>query len=157
VGARLTAKQATACRTRTYNYAASSRLIPSCEVHYGLRQPLSLYYRSRLSNPSKDCLTPYNTTIRRLFLALSRLCQVLPALYRCEPHNLPPQSIMQILVAGHLYKCILFLSGWVERLRQISHLLCSQRVEGTSSGERARRTAPQAPGKSQIIVVQESL
>ena len=54
-------------------------------------------------------------------------------------------------------KCVLFLSGWVERLGQISHLLCSQRVEGTSFGERVRKTALQAPGKSQIIVVQKSL
>ena len=105
------------------------------------------YYGSRLSNPSKDCLTPSKTTIRCLFLALSRLCQVIPGLYRCEPHKLPPQSIMQILVAEYLHKCILFLSGWMEWLRQISRLLCSQRIEGTSSGERASSIDAQAPGR----------
>jgi hypothetical protein len=49
------------------------------------------------------------TTIQGLFLALSRLCQPIPALYRCEPQNLPLESIIQILVAAYLHKCILFL------------------------------------------------
>jgi hypothetical protein len=97
---------------RTSNYPATRRLTPSCGVNDGLRQPLSLYYRSRLSNPSKDCLTPSKTTIQYLFLALSRLCKHIPVLYRCEQQNLPLESIMQILVAEYLHKCILFLAGW---------------------------------------------
>jgi hypothetical protein len=43
----------------------------------------------------------------------------------------------------------------MELLGQLSRLLCSQRVGGTTSGERARRSCPQAPGKSKTIVVQE--
>ena len=105
------------------------------------------YYRSRLSNPSKDCLTPSKTSTKCLLLALGRLCQAIPGLYRCKQHNLPPQSIMQILVAGYLHKCLLSLSGLMELLRQRSRLLGSQRIEGTSSGDRARSIDSQAPGK----------
>src|SRR5215510_7679241 len=64
---------------------------------------------------------------------------------------------MQILVAEHLHKCMLFLYGSMARLEQIARLLYSQRVEGTTSGERARSIDPQAPGKSQTIIVQKSL
>ena len=95
----------------TYNCTATSRLTPSCGVNYGLWQPLSLYYRSHLSNPSKDCLTPSKTAIQGLFLALSRLCQPRRALYRCEQQNLPLESIMPFLVAEYLHKRILFLLG----------------------------------------------
>jgi len=41
-------------------------------------------------------------------------------------------------------------------LKQLSRFLCSQRVEGTASGERARSIDPQVPGKSQTIIVEES-
>jgi hypothetical protein len=41
----------------------------------------------------------------------------------------------------------------MERLGQISRLLCSQRIEGTASGERPRSIDAQAPGKSQSIIV----
>src|SRR6266702_4112840 len=84
--------------SRTYSCTATRRLILSYGVYDGLRQPLSLDYRSHPSNPSKDRLTPSKTTMRCLFLALRRLCQHIPALYRCEQHNLPPEGIMQILV-----------------------------------------------------------
>ena len=79
------------CRAghQTYNCTSTRRLIPSCGVYDGLRQPLSLYYRSWPSNPSKDCQTPSKTTIRCLFLALHRLCLPIPALYRCEQQSLP--------------------------------------------------------------------
>src|SRR5215831_4840916 len=73
----------------TSNCTATRRLSRSCSVYDGLRQPLSLYYRSWPSNPSKDCQTPSKTTMRCLFLALRRLCQPIPALYRCEQQNLP--------------------------------------------------------------------
>jgi hypothetical protein len=43
------------------------RLILSCGEYDGLRQPLALYYRSWLSNPSKDCLPPSNPLMQRLF------------------------------------------------------------------------------------------
>jgi len=48
---------------------------------------------------------------------------------------------------------MLFLYGSMARLEQIARLLYSQRVEGTTSGERARSIDPQAPGKSQMIIV----
>ena len=60
---------------------------------------------------------------------------------------------MQILVVEYLYKCILFLSGRMELIGQIARLLCSQRLEGTSSGERARSIDAQALGKSHRIIV----
>jgi hypothetical protein len=64
---------------------------------------------------------------------------------------------MQILVVVYLHKCILFLLDKRELLGQTSCLPGSQRVEGTASGERTSRIDPQAPGKSETIVVQESL
>ena len=73
----------------TSNCTATRRLSPSYGVYHGWRQPLSLYYRSHPSNPSKDCQTPSKTTMRCLFLALRRLCLPIPALYRCEQQNLP--------------------------------------------------------------------
>jgi hypothetical protein len=106
----------------TYNCAATRSLILSYGVYDGLRQPLSPYYRSRLSNPRKGRLAPSKPTIRGLFLALHRLCQPIPALYRCEQHNLPLWGLIQILVAECLHKCILFLLGWMELLGQISCL-----------------------------------
>jgi hypothetical protein len=51
---------------------------------------------------------------------------------------------MQILAVKYLYKCILPIPGSMELLEQTSRLLCSQRVEGTASGERARSIDPQA-------------
>ena len=74
---------------RTSNYTATRRLSHSYRVYHGWRQPLSLYYRSHPSNPSKDCQTPSKTTMRCLFLALRRLCLPISALYRCEQQNLP--------------------------------------------------------------------
>jgi len=64
--------------------------------------------------------------------------------------------MMRILVAEYLHKYILFLPGEMELLEQISRFLCSQRVEGTASGERARSIDPQVPRKSQTIIVEES-
>ena len=92
----------------TSNYPATRRLTPSCGVNDGLRQPLSLDYRSHPSHPRKDCLPPSQTTMQGLFLALSRFGQPIPALDRCEPQYLPLESIMPFLVVEYLYKCLLF-------------------------------------------------
>ena len=51
----------------TYNCTSTRRLILSCGVYDGWRQPLPLYYRFWQSNPSKECLPPSKNTIRRLF------------------------------------------------------------------------------------------
>src|SRR6266566_3178303 len=56
----------------TCNCTATRRLIPSCGMHYGFRQPVSLCYRSHPPNPSKDRLTPSKTTMRCLFLGSRR-------------------------------------------------------------------------------------
>ena len=119
MAARKTAAQRRRCNFSLSGHPPSN---PSCGVNDGLRQPLSLYYRSHPSNPSKDRLTPSKTTIRCLFLALGCLCQPIPALYRCEQQNLPLWGIMQILVVAYLHKCMLFLLGWMELLGQISCL-----------------------------------
>src|SRR5262245_60408915 len=60
--------------------------------------------------------------MQRLFLALRRLCQPIPALDRCAQQPLPLESIMQSLVAEHLHKCILFLPGEREVLGQRARL-----------------------------------
>jgi hypothetical protein len=136
-------------RSRTNNCAATRRLTASCKGVLRRSAACVTYSRSRQSNPSKDCLTPSKTRMRCLFLALSRLCQALPGLYRCEPHKLPPQRIIQILVAEYLHKCIRFLCGSMERLGQISRLLCSQRVEETASGARREASTHRPRKKSQ--------
>src|SRR5712692_3143255 len=47
---------------------------------------------------------------------------------------------------------------WLDGTTRIDiAFLCSQRVEGTAFGERARSTDSQAPGKSKTIIVQKSL
>jgi hypothetical protein len=46
-------------------------------------------YHSWLYNPRKGRLTLSHTSTGCLFLALGRLCQALPAFYRCEQYKLP--------------------------------------------------------------------
>src|SRR5919197_1373189 len=67
-------------------------------------------------------------------------------IYLCE-------GIIQILVAKYctnVYYSFLARENCSNRYRAS---LCSQRVEGTTSGERASSIDPQAPGKSQTIIV----
>ena len=80
-------------------------------MYDGWRQPLSLYYRSWLSNPRKSRLAPSKTTMQRLFwpgAAFASIDRVYTAasnkLYLCG-------GIIQILLAEYLHKCILFLPG----------------------------------------------
>jgi hypothetical protein len=53
--------------SRTIHCTATHRLIPSCRGELRLSAAFVTYYRSQLSNPSKDCLTPSKTSTRYFF------------------------------------------------------------------------------------------
>ena len=136
---------------------ATSRLSPSYGVYDGWRQPLSLYYRSWLSNPRKGRLAPSKTTMQRLFWPGAAFASI-DRLYTAASNK--------IYLCGVLYRFCLqdtctnvyysFLARWSCSDKYCA-FLCSQRVEGTALQERTSSIDPQAPGKSQTIVVQESL
>jgi hypothetical protein len=140
----------------TYNCTATRRLIPSCGVYDGLRQPLSLYYRSWLPNPSKGRLTPSKTPMRRLFWPGA----VFASIYRLYTDASSKIYLCRVLgrfwwqnTCTNVY-CFSLARGHCSDRSRAG--LGSQRVEGTVSGERTSRIDPQPPGKSETIVGQES-
>ena len=110
------------------------------------------------------CLTRAKAAWRRLSLPFGAFfwpCTAFASLYR-----LYTDASSKIYLCGILYRFWLqntctnvyysSLARWncSDRYRAF---LCSQRVEGTASGERTTSIDPQASGKNQTIVVQESL
>src|SRR5262249_23773117 len=77
--------------------------------------------------------------------------------YRCEQQHLPLESMMQVLVTEYRTNVYYFFLARGHCSTRYRVSLCSQRVEGTPSRERASSLAPQASGNSQPIIVQKCL
>ena len=131
----------------------SSYLSRSYGVYDGWRQPLSLYYRSRLSNPRKGRLAPSKTTMQRLFWPGAAFASI-DRLYTAASNKLYLCGVLYRFclqnTCANVYYSFLARGRCSDRERAF---LGSQRVEGTASGERTSSIDPQASGKSQMIIV----
>ena len=146
-----------ASRSLTYISTATRRLSRSYGVYDGLQPPLALYYCSQPSNPCKDRLAPSKTPRRRLFwpgAAFARIYRLdTDASSKICPWRVLYRFWLQITCTNVYY---FFLARW-SCSDTYRAFLGSQRVEGTAAGEWTTSIDPQAPGKSQTIIVEEIL
>ena len=126
-------------------------------MYDGLWPPLALYYCSQPSNPSKDRLAPSKPPRRRLFWPGAAFASIY-RLYTDASRKICPWRVLYRFwlqnTCTNVYYSFLARENCSDRSRAF---LGSQRVEGAVSGEKTRSIDSQTSGKSQTIVVEESV